>query len=90
MFEDVGLQPPQHVGAQHVVELLDLVLLGDVRKLLQETLQIAAGGKQINNSRSIMDVGWADCSSTSTARVGINGFGGEGKKDSEKEKKERK
>ena len=45
MFEDVGLQPPQHVGAQHVVELLDLVLLGDVRKLLQETLQIAAGRK---------------------------------------------
>ena len=45
VFEHVGLQPPQHVGAQHVVELLDLVLFGDVRELLQETLQIAAGRK---------------------------------------------
>jgi len=42
VLEDVGLEPAQHVGPQHVVELLDLVLLGDVRKLLQEALQVAA------------------------------------------------
>lgn len=45
MFEDVGLQPPEHVRAQHVVQLLDLVLLGDVGKLLQEDLQFAAEGR---------------------------------------------
>ena len=80
MFEDVGLQPPQHVGAQHVVELLDLVLFGDVRKLLQETLQIAAGTKQINNIRSIMVVLWAEGSFTSTDHMGMKGFGGDLKK----------
>ena len=41
MLEDVGLQPPEHVRAQHVVQLLDLVLLGDVSELLQEALQVA-------------------------------------------------
>lgn len=45
MFEDVGLQPPEHVRAQHVVQLLDLVLLRDVGELLQEDLQFAADGK---------------------------------------------
>lgn len=42
VLEDVRLQPPEHVGAQQVVKLLDLVLLGDVGKLLQEALQVAA------------------------------------------------
>lgn len=44
MFEDVGLQPPEHVRTQHVVQLLDLVFLGDVGELLQEDLQFAAQG----------------------------------------------
>lgn len=42
VLEDVSLQPPEHVRAQQVVELLNLVLLGDVGKLLQEALQVAA------------------------------------------------
>ncbi len=42
MFEDVGLQPPEHVRTQHVVQLLDLVLLCNVGKLLQEDLQFTA------------------------------------------------
>lgn len=45
MFEDVSLQPPEHVRAQHVVQLLDLVLLGDVSEFLQEDLQFAADRK---------------------------------------------
>lgn len=45
VFEDVGLQPPEHVRAQHVVQLLDLVLLRDVGELLQEDLQFATDGK---------------------------------------------
>lgn len=46
MFEDVGLQPPEHVGTQHIVQLLDLVFLGDVGKLFQEDLQFAARWNQ--------------------------------------------
>ena len=48
MLEDVSFQPAQHVGPQQVMELLDLVLLGDVGKLLQEALQVAVatGGKR--------------------------------------------
>lgn len=42
VLEDVGLQPPEHVWTQHVVQLLDLVLLSNVSKLLQEALQVAA------------------------------------------------
>lgn len=44
MFEDIGLQPPEHVRAKHVMQFLDLVLLGNVSKLFQEDLQFAAGG----------------------------------------------
>lgn len=51
MFEDVGLQPPEHVRAQHVVQLLDLVLLRDVGELLQEDLQFAADGKADRHRR---------------------------------------
>jgi len=40
VLEDVRLEPPQHVGTQQIVELFDLVLLGDVCKLLQEPLQV--------------------------------------------------
>lgn len=40
VLEHVGLQPPQHVRPQQVVELLDLVLLGDVGKLLQEAFKV--------------------------------------------------
>ena len=51
VLEDVGLQPPQHVGPQQVVELLDLVLLGDVGELLQEALQVTGGRiKQLNQA----------------------------------------
>lgn len=42
VFEDVGLQPPEHVRTQHVVQLLDLVLLRDVGELLQEDFQFTA------------------------------------------------
>lgn len=38
MLEHIGLQPPQHVRAEHVMQLLDLVLLGNVSKLFQEDL----------------------------------------------------
>lgn len=48
VLEDVGLQPPQHVRSQQVVELLDLVLLGDISKLLQETFQVAAPITEMN------------------------------------------
>lgn len=41
VLEDVSLQPPEHVRAQQVVKLFNLVLLGDVGKLLQEALQVA-------------------------------------------------
>lgn len=50
MFKDVSLQPPEHVRAQHIVKLLDLVLLGDVGKLLQEDLQFAAERKADTDS----------------------------------------
>lgn len=42
VLEDIGLQPPQHVRPQQVVELLDLVLLRDVSKLFQKALKITA------------------------------------------------
>lgn len=42
VLEDVSLQPSQHVRPQQIVELLDLVLLGNVSKLFQETLKITA------------------------------------------------
>lgn len=42
VLEDVGLQPPEHVRAQHVMQLLDLILLSNVGKLLQEDLQVTA------------------------------------------------
>ena len=50
VFEDISLQSPQHVGSQHVVELLDLVLFSDVCKLLQETLKVAADTEGNNES----------------------------------------
>lgn len=40
VLEDVGLQPPQHVRPQKVVELLNLVLFGDVSKLFQEAFEV--------------------------------------------------
>lgn len=42
VFEDVGLQSPEHVWTQHVVQLLDLIFFCNVCKLLQEDLQLAA------------------------------------------------
>ena len=45
VLEHVSLEPPQHVRAQHVMQLFNLVLLGNVRKLLQEAFQIASEGK---------------------------------------------
>ena len=38
ILENVGLQPPQHVRPQQVMELFDLVFLGDVSKLFKEAL----------------------------------------------------
>lgn len=40
VLEHICLEPPQHVGTQQIMELFDLVLLGDVCKLLQEPLQV--------------------------------------------------
>lgn len=40
VLEDVGLQSPQHVRTQKVMELLNLVLFGDVRKLFQEAFEV--------------------------------------------------
>lgn len=40
VLEDVGLQSPQHVRPQKVVELLNLVLFGDVSKFFQEAFQV--------------------------------------------------
>ena len=47
VFEDVRLQPPEHVGSQHVVQLLDLVLFGDVSKLFQEPLQVTTQREEV-------------------------------------------
>ena len=49
VLEHISLEPPQHVRPQQVVQLLDLVFLGDVSKLLQEALQVAAR-KKCNDS----------------------------------------
>lgn len=38
VLEHIGFQPPEHVRAKHVMQLLDLVLLGNVSKLFQEDL----------------------------------------------------
>ena len=46
-LQHVGLETPQHMGSQKVMQLLDLVLLGDVLKLIQEDLQIP-GGKSVS------------------------------------------
>lgn len=40
VLEDVSLQPPQHVRPQEVMELLNLVLFGDVSELFQEAFEI--------------------------------------------------
>ena len=42
VLQDVRLEPAQQVRAEHVVQLLDLVLLRDVGKLLEETRQVTA------------------------------------------------
>lgn len=44
VFEDISLQPPEHVRAKHVMKFFYLVLLSNVSKLFQEDLQFAAGG----------------------------------------------
>lgn len=36
ILEDVSFEPPQHMRPQHVVEFFNLVLFGNVCKLLQE------------------------------------------------------
>lgn len=41
VLEHVRLEPPQHVGPQQIMQLLDLVFFGDVGKLFQEALQVA-------------------------------------------------
>lgn len=40
VLEDISFQPSEHVRAEQVVELLDLVLLRDISKLLQEAFQV--------------------------------------------------
>jgi len=42
VLEDVRLEPTQQVTAEQLMKPLDLLLLRDVRKLLQEQLQVAA------------------------------------------------
>lgn len=54
VLEHVCLESPEHVRSQHVVKLLDLVLLGDVGELLQETFKITAEwnkGLHLNSSK---------------------------------------
>lgn len=46
VLEHVCFESPEHVRSQHVVKLLDLVLLGDVGELLQETFKITAEWKK--------------------------------------------
>lgn len=50
MFEYISLQPPEHVWSQHVMELLDLVLFGNVCKFLKKSFQVAAEITSINNA----------------------------------------
>lgn len=71
MFENVGFQPPKHVWSQHVVELLDLVLLGNVCKLFQKPLQVAA---QINAPawRSWWWWWWGHCKEAVTSYGGYS------------------
>lgn len=40
VLEDISFQPSEHVRAKQVMELLDLVLLRDISKLLQEAFQV--------------------------------------------------
>lgn len=42
VLEHVCFESPEHVRSQHVVKLFDLVLLGNIGKLLQETFKITA------------------------------------------------
>ncbi len=42
VLEDISFQPSEHMRAEQVVELLDLVLLRDISELLQETFQVTA------------------------------------------------
>lgn len=42
VLEHIGLEPPKHVRPQQVMQLFDLIFLGDVGKFLQEAFQIAA------------------------------------------------
>ena len=42
VFEDVSLESTQHVRSEKVVQPLDLLLLANVRKRLQETLKVTA------------------------------------------------
>ena len=42
VFEDVCLETTQHVRSKKVVQPLDLLLLADVRKRLQEALKVTA------------------------------------------------
>lgn len=42
VLEHIGLEPPEHVRPQQVVQFFDLVFFGDVSKLLQEAFQVAA------------------------------------------------
>lgn len=53
MFEYISLQPPEHVWSQHVVELLDLVLFGNVCKFLKKSFQVAAEITSISNAEMI-------------------------------------
>lgn len=46
VLEDVRLEPPQHVRSQQVVELLDLVLFGDISKLFKEAFKVTTKGEE--------------------------------------------
>lgn len=56
VLEDVSLQPPEHVRAQQVMELFNLVLLGDVGKLLQEALQVAVQIRKRNQPMALLEI----------------------------------
>lgn len=72
VLEDVSLQPPQHVRPQEVVKLLDLVLLGDVGKLLQEALKVTKESSDpVSEQTRMLGLGKREEASLYLKRLGV-------------------
>lgn len=50
VLENISFETPQHVWAQHVMQLLDLIFLGNICKLFQEALQVTAEKQTLSKS----------------------------------------